>query len=56
MEKVKIGLFGVGLNTYWGQFNGLLERLTEYQDRIKERMESYDGIEVVDAGMVDNID
>lgn len=56
MGKVKIGLFGVGLNTYWGQFDGLLERLIEYQERIKERMESYDGIEVVDAGMVDNID
>lgn len=56
MEKVKIGLFGVGLNTYWGQFEGLLERLTGYQQRIKNKMMSYDNIEVIDAGMVDNID
>lgn len=56
MEKVKIGLFGVGLNTYWGQFEGLLERLTGYQDRIKNKMRSYDNIEVIDAGMVDDID
>ena len=56
MEKVKIGLFGVGLNTYWGQFEGLLDRLTGYRDRIKNKMLSYDNIEVIDAGMVDDID
>lgn len=56
MEKVKIGLFGVGLNTYWDQFEGLLERLTGYQDRIKNKMHAYDNIEVIDAGMVDDID
>lgn len=56
MEKVKIGLFGVGLNTYWGQFEGLLDRLTGYQDKIKNKMQSYDYIEVIDAGMVDDID
>ncbi|SFL53015.1 L-arabinose isomerase [Porphyromonadaceae bacterium KH3CP3RA] len=56
MEKVKIGLFGVGLNTYWGQFEGLLDRLIGYQDRIKNKMLSYDNIEVIDAGMVDDID
>ncbi|WP_298647294.1 L-fucose/L-arabinose isomerase family protein [uncultured Proteiniphilum sp.] len=56
MEKVKIGLFGVGLNTYWGQFEGLLDRLTGYQDRIKNKMLSYDNIEVIDAGIVDDID
>ena len=56
METIKIGLFGVGLNTYWGQFTGLLDRLTGYQNRIKNKMQSYDGIEVIDAGMVDDID
>ncbi|MEA4917839.1 L-fucose/L-arabinose isomerase family protein [Proteiniphilum sp.] len=56
MEKVKIGLIGVGLNTYWNQFDGLLDRLTRYQERIKEKMLSYKNIEVVDAGMVDDID
>ncbi len=49
----KVGLFGVGLNTYWGQFDGLLERLTGYQKQIRERMSSLCGVEVVDAGMVD---
>ena len=54
MEKVKVGLFGVGLNTYWGQFEGLLDKLTGYQNVIKNKMQSYNDIEVVDAGMVDD--
>ena len=50
--KVKVGLFGVGLNTYWPQFEGLYERLTGYQNEIAVRMKSF-GADVVDAGMVD---
>ncbi len=56
MEKVKIGLMGVGLNTYWSQFDGLLDRLNKYRAVIKEKMETDDGVEVVDAGMVDDQD
>lgn len=56
MEKIKIGLLGVGLNTYWGQFEGLLERLAGYQDIIKEKIQSYDNVTVIDAGMVDDVD
>ncbi|MDR1171662.1 MAG: L-fucose/L-arabinose isomerase family protein [Bacteroidales bacterium] len=51
-KKVKAGLFGVGLNTYWPQFEGLYERLTGYQNEIAMRMESL-GADVTDAGMVD---
>ena len=49
----KVGLFGIGLDTYWGQFDGLLENLRGYQERIKERIAGF-GVEVIDAGMVDN--
>lgn len=59
MEKAKIGLMGVGLDTYWGQFDGLLDRLTGYQDHIAHRMAACAGaevVEVVDVGMVDNVD
>jgi L-arabinose isomerase len=51
--KTKVGLFGIGLDTYWGQFDGLLDNLKGYQEKIKNRIASY-GVEVVDAGMVDN--
>lgn len=50
---IKVGLFGIGLNTYWYQFKGLLENLKKYQRLIKEKIESFN-VTVVDAGMVDN--
>jgi len=49
----KVGLFGIGLDTYWAQFDGLLSNLKTYQEQIKNRICGY-GVEVVDAGMVDN--
>ncbi|MDD3787107.1 MAG: L-fucose/L-arabinose isomerase family protein [Petrimonas sp.] len=51
----KVGLFSVGLDTYWGQFGSLLNNLKGYHSQIKSKIESF-GAEVVDAGMVDNID
>jgi L-arabinose isomerase len=51
-QKVKTGLFGVGLDTYWAQFDGLLDRLNGYRQEIANRMSDL-GAEVVDAGMVD---
>ena len=52
-QKVKVGLFGVGLDTYWPQFEGLLSRLTGYQQEIAGKMREL-GAAVVDVGMVDN--
>jgi len=49
----KVGLFGIGLDTYWTQFDGLLDKLTGYQEQIKNKITSL-GVEVADAGMVDN--
>lgn len=49
----KVGLFGIGLDTYWAQFDGLLENLKTYQEQIKTRIANF-GVEVADAGMVDN--
>jgi len=51
--SVRVGLFGIGLDTYWPQFGGLLERLTGYQKQIASRLRGY-GVQLVDAGMVDN--
>ncbi|MEN8891038.1 MAG: L-fucose/L-arabinose isomerase family protein, partial [Wenyingzhuangia sp.] len=49
----KIGLFGVGLDTYWPQFEGLLERLEGYQQQIADKMKGF-GAEVVNVGLVDS--
>ncbi len=51
----KVGLFGIGLDTYWGQFEGLLDNIKKHQHQIKTRIENFD-VEVVDAGMVDNVE
>jgi len=51
--QTKIGLFGIGLDTYWPQFDGLLDKLKKYQEQIKTRITGF-GVEVIDAGMVDN--
>jgi L-arabinose isomerase len=52
-NRHKIGLFGIGLDTYWPQFHGLKDNLLGYQKRVNERLKSF-GAEVVDAGLVDN--
>ncbi len=50
---MKIGLYGIGLDTYWDQFEGLFERLQGYQQGIADRLEQYDGVAVVNTGIVD---
>jgi L-arabinose isomerase len=50
---VKIGLFGIGLDTYWAQFKGLKDNLMGYQARIADRLRGF-GVTLVDAGLVDN--
>lgn len=52
-NPLKIGIFGIGLDTYWGQFAGLLDRLTGYQQQISQRLATL-GVNVVNAGLVDN--
>ncbi|RYD95062.1 MAG: arabinose isomerase, partial [Sphingobacteriales bacterium] len=53
MNTIKVGLYGIGLDTYWPQFDGLHDRLLGYQSIIKQRMEQFN-VTVVDAGLVDN--
>lgn len=48
-----IGLFGIGLDTYWDQFPGLRDRLSGYQATVRDRLQAL-GAQVVDAGLVDN--
>jgi L-arabinose isomerase len=52
---IKVGLFGIGLDTYWPQFTGLKDRLEGYQAFIHQKMET-SGAAVVDAGLVDCVE
>ena len=51
--QIKVGLFGIGLDTYWPQFEGLLDRLEGYQKQVADKMEGF-GAEVVNVGLVDS--
>ncbi len=50
---MKAGLFSIGLDTYWPQFDGLLDKLTGYHSQIRDRIAAM-GVEMIDAGMVDS--
>ena len=38
MHKTKIGLFGIGLDTYWPQFKGLKTRLEDYLNEVHRQL------------------
>jgi len=52
---MRIGLYGIGLDTYWGQFEGLFDRLQGWQQYIADRIEKrHPDVEVINTGIVDN--
>lgn len=53
MPPLRIGLFGIGLDTYWDQFDGLQDRLTGYVDFVNNKLMDF-GAEVVNLGLIDN--
>jgi L-arabinose isomerase len=52
-HKFTVGLFGIGLDTYWPQFEGLEQRLTGYIQRVAQQLEK-SGVRVVNLGLVDS--
>jgi len=50
---MKIGLYGIGLDTYWSQFEGLRDRLVGYQHTVADQMRR-PAIDIVDCGLIDN--
>ena len=48
----RVGLFSIGLDTYWAQFDGLLDRLESYNRDVAQRLAGL-GAEVVNLGMID---
>ncbi|RNL56630.1 arabinose isomerase [Pedobacter jejuensis] len=51
----KVGLFAIGLDTYWDQFEGLETRLKGYLSVVEEKISSIHP-NVLNLGLVDNID
>ncbi|MBN1178922.1 MAG: L-fucose/L-arabinose isomerase family protein [Anaerolineae bacterium] len=52
-RSVHIGLFGVGLDVYWGQFPGLKEDLLGYLDVFEQQVQA-NGVHTTNLGLVDN--
>ena len=48
-------IFGIGLDAYWPQFEGLKERLEGYLDILEKRFQSMDAT-TVNLGLVDTVD
>jgi L-arabinose isomerase len=53
MNQLQVGFFSVGLDTYWPQFEGLLDRLMGCHRQIIQHLDK-ENLSVSDAGMVDS--
>ena len=54
MSLTRIGLFGIGLDSYWPQFPGLKERLEGYLSVVYGKL-GRDGVEIVNLGLIDTV-
>ena len=52
-NALRVGLFGIGLDTYWPQFKGLKARLEGYLRQVDRRLQR-PGVEVVNLGLIDS--
>lgn len=52
VKKGRIGLYSIGLKTYWSQFDGLRERIIGYGKFIEEKLEGQ--FEIFNFGLVDD--
>jgi L-arabinose isomerase len=52
-ERPRIGIFGVGYDKYWSQFEGLYDELMQKHQVLKEKLSNHDAT-FFDFGMVDN--
>ena len=52
-HQFTVGLFGIGLDAYWPQFEGLQHRLQGYIQRVAARLETTGG-KVINLGLVDS--
>jgi L-arabinose isomerase len=50
--SLKVGLFGIGLEAYWDQFEGLESRLKGYVDTVANNLAGF-GAEIINLGLID---
>lgn len=54
-SMLRVGLFGIGLDTYWPQFAGLKDRLEGYTRFVADRI-AQPGVQVVNLGLIDTVE
>ena len=52
-RALRVGLFAIGLETYWPQFEGLERRLRDYAAQVADRLKR-PGVEIVNLGLIDS--
>jgi L-arabinose isomerase len=50
---LRVGLFAIGLEAYWKQFDGLQHRLTQYAEQVAQRL-GRTGLEIINLGLIDS--
>ena len=53
-KTISVGLFGIGLDTYWPQFSGLKKRLEGYLAEIARKIELSADVKLFNVGLIDN--
>src|SRR5437016_6253073 len=51
-NQLKVGLFGIGLDTYWAQFPGLRDKLAAFTSQVAQNLET-SRVKVVNLGLID---
>ncbi len=51
-NRLKVGLFGIGLEAYWPQFSGLKQRLEGYLGVVENKLKRTD-IDIINLGLID---
>lgn len=54
-SSLKIGLFGIGLDTYWEQFEGLKDRLENYLSIVEQKLTAIH-TQIINLGLIDTPD
>ena len=52
-HPLRVGLFGIGLEAYWPQFEGLKPRLEGYLSQVADKI-ARPGVEICNLGLIDS--
>jgi len=51
-DPLRVGLFGIGLDSYWPQFPGLKDKLVGFTEQVERKLKG-PGVHVINLGLID---